>query len=138
MPRVSDAFLAELGLEGSGPRPCEWGDDPGSEIQRAGLTHPVLCRMLESVETLAPFLKLNRDVVFAMLRDLVSGESERSPFGLVARDPESDSEREPVASGSIGLGETLSEAAKLIDARHGQPRAPEWAVPLDAEQKNVG
>ena len=51
MPRVSDAFLAELGLKRADHPVHEWGDDPGSEIWRAGLTHPVLCRMLESAET---------------------------------------------------------------------------------------
>jgi hypothetical protein len=38
----------------------------------------------------------------------------------------------------MGLGEILSEAAKLADARHGPPRAPEWALALDAEQENEG
>ena len=66
-----------------------------------------------------------------MLRDLVIEEAERSPFGLVARDPEGESEREPATSGSMSLKEILAEVAKLTDARHGPPRAPEWAVPLD-------
>ena len=83
--------------------------------------------MLESAEALAPFWKVSREVAFSLLRDLVLEESERSPFGLVEREPES----EPVTSGSMSLNEILIEAAKLTDARHGPPRAPEWAVPLD-------
>ena len=105
--------------ERSGPRPREWSDDPGSKIWRAGLTHPVLQSMLESVETLAPFLKLSRDVVFAMLRDLVIEEAERSRFGLVA----------------------IEEGAKAMtpgDARHGPPRAPVWAVALDTADRSSG
>ena len=90
--------------------------------------------MLESAEALAPFWKLSREVAFSLLRDLVIEESERSPFGLVAREPE----REPGILGSMSLGEILSEAAKLTDARHGPPRAPEWAVALDAEDWETG
>ncbi len=39
MPRVSDAFLAELGLERADHAAHEWGDDPASKIRRACLTH---------------------------------------------------------------------------------------------------
>jgi len=138
MPRVSDDFLAELGLQRSGLRADHWGDDPGSEIWRAGLTHPVLHRMLEEAEKLAAFLKLDREVVFGWLRDLVLEESERSPFGLVARDPEGESAREAARFGSMSLQEILAKWARLADARHGPPRVPEWAVALDAEQKNEG
>jgi hypothetical protein len=88
--------------------------------------------MLESAESLAPFLKLSRDVVFEMIYDLVIEEAEHSPFGLVAREQGTESEREPAIVGSMSLGELLTEAAKRTDARHGPPRAPEWAVPLDA------
>jgi hypothetical protein len=42
--------------------------------------------MLEAAEQLAPFLKLSRDVVLDLIRDLVIEEAERSPFGLVARE----------------------------------------------------
>ena len=111
----TDRFLAELGLESSGPRAQQWGDDPDSKILRANLTHPVLQRMLESAEAPAPFLKLSREVVFAMLRDLVVEEPEREPAEL----------------GSIRLQDVLAETARLANARHGPPRAPEWAVPLD-------
>jgi len=47
MPRGIDAFLAELGLERPAPSGYEWGDNPGSQIRRAGLTHEVLHRVLE-------------------------------------------------------------------------------------------
>jgi hypothetical protein len=84
MPRASDTFLAELGLEHAEPTGYEWGDDPASQTQRAGLNHAVMGRMLEAAEQLAPFLKLSRDVVFGLLRDLVFEEANRAPFGLVA------------------------------------------------------
>jgi hypothetical protein len=77
-------------------------------------------------------------LVFDLLRDLVIEESERSPSGLVAIGEGNESAREPATLGSMGLGEILSEAAKLADARHGPPRAPEWALALDAEQENEG
>ena len=64
MPRPIDTFLADLGLERSAPRADQWGDDPGSKIWRAGLTHAVMSRMLEEAEALAAFLKLDRGVVF--------------------------------------------------------------------------
>ena len=48
------------------------------------MVHQVGRACTAEAEVLAPFLKLNRDVVFAMLRDLVIEEAERSPFGLVA------------------------------------------------------
>ena len=54
MLRGIDTFLAELGLERAEPTGYEWGDDPGSQIRRASLTHEVLHRMLESAEALAP------------------------------------------------------------------------------------
>jgi hypothetical protein len=97
MLHASDTFLAELGLERSGPRPDQWGDDPGRHIWRAGLTHPVLQRMLATAEQLAPVLRLTPEVVFGLLRDLVIEESERSPYGLVAREPEA----EPAMAGSL-------------------------------------
>jgi len=50
MPTATNAFLAELGLQSSGPRAHQWGDDPGSEIWRASLTHPVLQRMPAKAE----------------------------------------------------------------------------------------
>jgi len=103
MPRGIDAFLAELGLERAEPTGYEWGDDPGSQIQRAGLTHEVLHRMLESAEALAPFLKLSRDVVFGLLCDLVIEEAERSPFGLIPREPVTESARGAATLGSVGI-----------------------------------
>jgi len=42
MPRNTDAFLAELGLEHADPTKCELGDGPASQILRAGLNHEVL------------------------------------------------------------------------------------------------
>ena len=125
MPGGIDAFLAELGLECAEHITREWGDDPGSQIQRAGLTHEVLHRMLESAERLAPFLKLSRDVVFGLLCDLVIEEAERSPFGLVPREQVPDSAREPATLGSVSLQELLALAARMADACHGRPGAPE-------------
>ena len=61
MPRVSDAFLAELGLRRADHPVHECGDDPASRIQRAGLNHEVLSRMLEAAERLAPFLQASGD-----------------------------------------------------------------------------
>ena len=43
--------------------------------------------------------------------------------------------REPASPGSMGLQEFLAEAARVADARHVRPRAPEWAVPLDRTGK---
>jgi hypothetical protein len=86
--------------------------------------------MLEEAEKLAAFLKLDREVVFGWLRDLVIDESERSPFGLVAR--------EQASPGTMSLQEFLAEAARVADARHGRPRAPKWAVPLDAGGRRKG
>ena len=83
MPKVSDAFLAELGLQRADHAVHPWSDDPARKIQRAGLTHAVMSRMLESAEALAPFVKCDKAVVLGWLRDLVLEESERSPFGLV-------------------------------------------------------
>ena len=40
------------------------------------------------MKELVLFLNLSREVVFGWLRDLVSEESERAPFGLVALDQE--------------------------------------------------
>ena len=128
----TDAFLAELGLRRADHAIHPWGNGPGSKIQRACLNHTVMSRMLEGAEQFAPSLNLSREVVFALLRDLVIEEAERSPFGLVGRDPES----EPANAGSMSLNELLTEAAKLTDARHGPPRAPEWAVALDAENQS--
>ena len=54
MATATNTLLAELGLQRSGPRADQWGDEPGSEIWRAGLTHPVLQRMLAMAEELAP------------------------------------------------------------------------------------
>ena len=138
MPQGIDAFLAELGLERAEPTGYEWGDDPGSQIQRAGLTHEVLHRVLESAETLAPFLKLSRDVVFGLLTDLVIEEAERAPFGLAPREQVADSAGEPATLGSTSLQELLAQAARMADARHGRPRAPERAVPLDAGDRSKG
>ena len=138
MPQASDTFLAELGLKRFEHAVHPRSDDPGSEIWRAHLTHPVLCRMLESAETPAPFLRLDTAVVFAMLRHLVIEESERSPFGLAAIEQGAESGREPASLGSMSLGELPTEAAKLTDARQGPPRAPKWALALDAEQENDG
>ena len=70
-------------------------------------------------------------MVFDLLRDPVVEEAERSPFGLMAREHEGESEREPATLGSMSLQDVLAETAKLADARHGRPRAPEWAVALD-------
>jgi len=42
MPRGIDAFRAELGLEHADPTGYEWGDDPASRIDRAGLDHEML------------------------------------------------------------------------------------------------
>jgi len=50
MPSRTDTLLPALGLQRSGPRPDQWGDDPGSRIWRAGLTHAVLHRMLAKAE----------------------------------------------------------------------------------------
>jgi hypothetical protein len=86
MPHASDAFLAELGLQRADHPVHEWAVDPGGKTWRTHLNHPVLLRMLESAEALAPFLKLSRDVAFGLPRDLVIEEAERSPFGLVARE----------------------------------------------------
>jgi hypothetical protein len=113
MPRVSDAFLADLGLERSGPRPDQWGDDPESKIWRAGLTHPVLMRMLESAEKLAPYLKLIRDVVLGFLCDRVIEEAERSPFGLAATEEGGEAAREVARFSSMSLQEILADAARL-------------------------
>jgi hypothetical protein len=66
-------------------------------------------------------LGFSREVVFGLLRDLLIGESERSPFGLVAREPEA----QPATGGSMSLSKILAEAARMADARHGPPRAPE-------------
>ena len=110
MPREIDTFLAELGLERADDQIHEWGDDPGSQIQRAGLTHEVLHRVLESAERLAPFLKLSRDVVFDLLCDLVIEEAERAPFGLVAREQVAESAGEPETLSSVGLQELLAHS----------------------------
>jgi len=131
MPQASDALLSDLGLQRADHAVHEWSDEPGSKIFRAGLTHPGLHRMLAKAEEWAPMLLLNREVVFSVLRDLVIEESERSPFGLVAIEEGAESEREPTTLDSMSLGEILTEAARLADARNGPPRAPEWAVPLD-------
>ena len=131
MLRGTDAFLAELGLEHAEPTGYEWGDDPGSQTRRAGPTHEVLHRMLESAEALAPFLKLTRGVVFDLLCDLVIEEAERSPFGLVPREQVAEAVGEPATLDSMGLQELLAQAARMADTRLGRPRAPEWAVPLD-------
>jgi hypothetical protein len=77
-------------------------------------------------------------VVFGLIRDRVFEEAERSPFGLVAREPEGDSAREPARFSETSFAELLAEANRLADARHGWPRAPEWAVPLDAENGHEG
>ena len=130
MPSGTDAFLAELGLERAGPTAQRWGDDPGSQIRRAGLNHEVMGRVLESAERLAPFLKLSRDVAFGLLTDLVIEEAERAPFGLVPREQVAEAAGEPPTRGSTSLQELLVEAARMADARHGRARAPEWAVPL--------
>ena len=98
------------------------------------MVHQVGRACTAEAEVLAPFLKLNREVVFAMLRDLVIEESECSPFGLVAREPEGESVREPARFSEMSFAELLAEANRLADARHGQPRAPEWAVALDGEK----
>ena len=83
------------------------------------------------MKKLAPFLNLSREVVFAMLRDLVIEEAERSPFGLVARDPEGESAREAARFRATSLQEILAEFTRGADGRHGLPRAPEWAMALD-------
>jgi hypothetical protein len=77
MLHVSNALLAKPGLQRADRSVHEWGDETGSRIWRGGFAHPVLQRMLESTEALASFLKLGTDVVFAMLRDLVIGETGR-------------------------------------------------------------
>jgi hypothetical protein len=102
MTRPIDTFLADLGLKRADHPVREWGDDPGSKIRRACLNHTVMNRMQEEAEKLAPFLNLSRDVVFGLLRDLASGEAERSPFDLVAR--EDEVEREEVAAEGTGVG----------------------------------
>jgi hypothetical protein len=119
MLRGTEAFLAELGLQRADHPVHEWGDDPGSRTWRAHLTHPVLCRMLEEAESLAPLWKVSREVAFSLLCDLVIEESERSPFGSVAI-------------------EEGAEAMAPGKPRQDLPRAPEWAVALDSEQKNEG
>ena len=73
MPRVSDDSLAELGLRRPAHATYPWSDHPAHKIQRAGLTHAVMSRMLESAEVLAPFVKFDKAVVFGWLRDLVLG-----------------------------------------------------------------
>jgi len=80
MPTATDTLLSELSLQRSGPRTDPWGGEPGSEIWRASLTHPVLHRMLAKAEEWAPMLGLTREVVFGLLRDLMIEESERSPL----------------------------------------------------------
>ena len=99
MPQVSDAFLTDLGLKRADHAVHEWGDEPGSEILRAGLTHPVLQRMLAEAERLAPYLKLSRDVVFGLLPDLVIGELERE---LTAPGPGGAPGRRSVSAESTG------------------------------------
>ncbi len=128
MSSATDTFLAELGLHRSGPRPDQWGDDPGSQIRRAGLTHPVLHRMLEQAEKLAPFLKLSRGAVFGLLRDLVIEEAERSPFGLVAIEEQGPEQASP---SSTSFQELLAIAEQMASTRQERPKAPVWAVPLD-------
>ena len=91
--------------------------------------------MLESAEALAPFLKLSKDVVFGLLTDLVIEEAGRAPFGLVPRGQVAESAREPATLDSVGLQELLAGAARMDDARHGSPRAPEWAVPFDCSDE---
>ena len=129
--RGTDFFLADLGLERSGPRPCQWGNDPDSKIRRANLTHAVMSRMLEEAESLAPFLKLSRDVVFGFLCDLVIEEAERSPYGLVAIEEGGESAREQASPGSLRFQELLAIAERMAGSRREPPRAPEWAVSLD-------
>ena len=70
----------------------------------------MLHRVLESAERLAPFLKLNRDVVFGLLTDLVIEEAERSPFGLAARERVADSAREPATTEHRKQGCTRRQA----------------------------
>jgi hypothetical protein len=94
--------------------------------------------MLAEAEKLAPFVKFDKAVVFGWLRDLVLEESERSPFGLVKRDPEGELAREAARFGSMSLQEILAECTRGADGRHGPPRVPKWAVALDAEQENQG
>ena len=99
MIRNSHTFIAELGLQRANHAVHEWDDDPGSEILRAGLIHPVLQRMLAEAEALAPFLKLSTDVVFSLLRDLVIEESEGE---LTTPGPGGTPGRRSVSSESTG------------------------------------
>ena len=52
-PNLTDFFLADLGLQRAGHPTYEWGNDLSSQIRRAGLTHPVLHRLLEEAGKLA-------------------------------------------------------------------------------------
>ena len=63
--------------------------------------------MLDSAENLAPFLKLSREVVFDLLYDLLIGEAERAPFGLVAIEEGGEPAPEQPSPGSMRFGEIL-------------------------------
>jgi hypothetical protein len=138
MPRGTDTLLAELGLKHADPTGHEWSNDPASQIDRTGLNHQVLSRMLEAAEALAPFLKLDKGVVFGLIRDLVIEEAGRAPFGLIARDRGPEPPREPTRLGAMRFEGFLAEAVGLIDARRVRPWAPEWAAPLDDEDRSKG
>jgi hypothetical protein len=138
MSRSIDTFIAELGLKRAAHPTHHGRRGPVAQFERADLNHAVLHRMLEEAEALAPFLKLDRAVVWGLIRDLVLEEAERSPFGLVAREQGAESAREPATLGSTSLQDVLAEHAKLADTRHGRPKAPEWAVALDAEDQSKG
>jgi hypothetical protein len=49
-----------------------------------------MMRVLDSAEALAPSSKLDRAAVSCLLLDSVIEEAERSPLGLVTREPESE------------------------------------------------
>jgi hypothetical protein len=55
MPRDTDAFLAELGLERADPTGFDLGDDPLSQIERAGLNHAVMGRFQMPPQWRCPF-----------------------------------------------------------------------------------
>ena len=90
------------------------------------------------MKKLAPFLNLSREVVFAMLRDLVIEEAKRAPFGLVAIEEGAEAElaREAARYRAMSLQEILAECARGADGRHGPPQVPGWAVALDAEDRS--
>ena len=124
MPRVSDAFLAELGLKRADHPVHEWGDDPGSRDLAGGPDPPGAPPHAGGGREAGTLLEgQQRSGLQLAARPGDRGVGAQPVWPGGQREPES----EPVTSGSMSLNEILTEAAKLTDARHGPPRAPEWA-----------